>query len=192
MKPLSLQHAKGFTLVEMLIATAITTIVTAILFSGVISAQRCFSATRASAIAKCEQARFSDFMSLDLRRALSVTPGSGEPTIMTLTIPDYYDADGQPRTPTIQKYVGVYGDPTKPVTIAYTKEGSSVYRQVGDAAPVEIAAGVDSIQVSVQDLGKVVKTQVSFLPLFRSTPNAGARAANTLYSSILLRNQRVR
>jgi hypothetical protein len=164
--------------------------VSAILFSGIISAQRCFAASRASAIAKCEQARFSDYMSLDLRRAVSVTPGTGD-TIMTVKIPDYYDANGLPRTPTIIKYVAAYGDPTKPVTILYTKNGSSVFRQVGTATPVEIAAGVNSFQVSVQDLGRVVKTQVTFAPQFRKTPTAATRAATTLYSSILLRNQKV-
>jgi hypothetical protein len=141
-------------------------------------------------MAKCEQSRFSDYMALDLRRALSVTPGADGVTIMTLTIPDYYDSTGQARTPTIIKYVASYGDPTKPVTIVYTKTGSSVFRQVGTAAPVEIAAGVDSFQVSLQDLGKVVKTQVTFTPQFRQTPTAATRAATTLYSSILLRNKR--
>jgi hypothetical protein len=109
---------------------------------------------------------------------------------MTVKIPDYYDSEGKPRTPTITKYVSGYGDPTKPVTIVYTKNGSSVMRQVGTATPVEIAAGVDSFQVSVQDLGKVVKTQVSFTPQFRKIPTTATRTATTLYSSILLRNQR--
>jgi prepilin-type N-terminal cleavage/methylation domain-containing protein len=190
MKRPSSRRPGGFTLVELMVASGIGLVVAAILFSGVIGAQRCFSAASASAMAKCEQSRFSDFMSLDLRRALSVTPGTDGVTIMTLTIPDYYDTTGQPRTPTIVKYVATYGDPTKPVTIIYTKSGSSVFRKVGAAAPVEIAAGVDSFQVSLQDLGKVVKTQVTFTPQFRQTPTAATRAATTLYSSILLRNKR--
>ena len=184
----SSSKAGGFTLVELILASAISTVISAILFSGLMSAQRCFAATRASAIAKCEEARFSDYLSLDLRRALSVTPGTDGVTVVKITIPDYYDALGKPRTPTITKYVATYGDPTKPVTILYTKNGSSVYRQVGTQAPVEIVAGVDSIDVALDKAGKVVKTQVSFTPQFRKTPTAGTRAATTLYSTILLRN----
>ena len=184
----SMSKAGAFTLVETLIATAISAAVSAMLFSGLVGAQRCFAATKASAIAKCEQARFSDYMSLDLRRALSVTPGTDGVTIMKLTIPDFYDAAGKPRTPVITKYAAVYGDPTKPVPIVYTKDGSSIIRQVGTQAPVVIATGVDSIEVSLAKFGKVVKTQVSFAPQFRKTPTAATRAGTTLYSSILLRN----
>jgi prepilin-type N-terminal cleavage/methylation domain-containing protein len=181
----------GFTLVEVMVAGAIGAVVTAILFSGIVSAQRCFAATTASATAKCEQARFSDYMSLDLRRALTVVTGTDGVTILTVTIPDYYDAAGVPRSPTITKYVASYGDPTKPVTIVYTKKGSSVFRQVGAKPPVEIAAGVESLQVAVAASGKVAKTQVNFVPQFSKSSTAAKRAANTLYSTILLRSQKL-
>lgn len=184
--------AKGpcaFTLVELMIASAVGTLAVAAVLAGAIAMQRCFVAAEDFAVAKTDQARLSDYIALDLRRALSVTEGTGN-TIMTVQIPDYYDTNGLPRTPTMINYVASYGNPAVPVTVVYRKVGSSIYRQENAEMPREIAANVQDFELSMDDLGKVVKTQVTFAPRFQRTATAAARTATTVHNTTLLRNKR--
>jgi Tfp pilus assembly protein PilW len=187
--PLS-RGALAFTLIESLIAASVGLLVLGAVLSAAIAMQRCFIAAEDFAVAKTDQARLSDYLALDLRRALTVTPGTDGSTIMTVQIPDYYDAAGQPSTPTITNYVANYGDPARPVSIAYRKIGSSIYRQENARTPREIAANVEDFQLSVQDLGKVVKTQVTFAPRFQRIATVEARTATTVFNTTLLRNKR--
>ena len=189
MKAGLLIRTSGLTVIEILVAASVGTMAMAALFSGVIAIQRCFVSAEDYAVAKTDQARLSDYLAMDLRRALTVTAGTGQ-TILTVQIPDYYDSVGAPRTPTITKFVANYGDPTKPVTVVYRKVGSSIYREENGANAEMVAVNVDDFQLSVQDLGKVVKTQVNFAPRFQRTPTAAARAATTVFNTTLLRNTR--
>jgi len=184
------QKISGLALAEVLIAAVISTLAMAALFSGVIAIQRCFDSAEDYAIAKTDQSRLTDYLALDLRRAVTVTAGTGGDTIMTLQIPDYYDSAGQPRTPTITNYVASYGNPAVMVSVVYRKSGSTVERQENGGSPQTIAVNVQDFEMAVQDLGKVVKTQVTFAPRFRRTPTAATRAATTVYNTTLLRNAR--
>jgi len=192
MKTVFSKAARAFTLVELLIASAVAALAVAAVLAGAIAMQRSFVAAEDFAVAKTDQARLSDYITLDLRRALSVTVGNGDGNpIVTMQIPDYYDPDGLPRTPTISNYVADYGDPAQPVTVVYRKVGSSIYRQENAETPREIAANVEDFQIPKPiDLGKVVKTQVTFAPRFERTATAAARTATTVYSTTMLRNKR--
>lgn len=185
-----LNGAPGFTLVELVISASAGLLALGAVYSGAIAMQRCFVAAEDFAIAKTDQARLSDFIALDLRRALAVTRGTDGTTIMSVQIPDYYDETGKPRTPTIADYVASYGDPTRPVTVTYQKIGSSIYRQETGRAPREVAANVDDFELSIEDLGKVVKTQITFSPRFQRNATAQTRAGTTLFNTTLLRNKR--
>lgn len=189
MKQLARESVRALTLLETLIASTIGAVALAAVASGSISMQRCAAAAEDFAIAKTDQARLSDYMALDLRRALRLTAGTDGVTIMTLQIPDYYDADGQPRTATITNYEAHYGNPAAPVTVVYRKVGSWISRQQGNGTALRIAENVEDFQVSVQDLGKVVKTEVTFLPRF-SRSTAAARKATAVFATTLLRNKR--
>src|SRR5688572_31317057 len=101
-------RSSAFSLVELFVAVSVATLAMAAVFSSSVSMQRCFSAAEHYSVAKTDQSRLSDFMALDLRRAITVTPGTDPSTIVALTMPDYYDIDGKPRTPTITKYVAYY------------------------------------------------------------------------------------
>ena len=180
----------GFTLVEMLVTTAVTTIILAALISSAIAMQRCFAAGDDYATGKCDQMRLSDYLALDLRRALTVTPGSDGVTLLTATIPDFYDTAGQPRVPTVTNNVVNYGSASAPVTVIYTKSGASILRKEGAKAAVEIAQNVTDFQLTVQDLDKVVKTQITFAPQFSRPSGPEARLATTVFNTTLLRNKR--
>ena len=184
------RHAFGFTLIELVISMSAGLLALGAVYSGAMAMQRCFVAAEDFAIGKTDQARLSDFIALDLRRALTVTPGSDGTTIMSVQIPDYYDETGNPRTPTINEYVASYGDPSRPVTVTYQKVGSSIYRQETGRAAREIAADVDDFQLSIEDLGRVVKTRITFAPRFRRGVPGQTRAGTTLFNTTLLRNNR--
>ena len=190
MKTRSIRARSAFTLIEVLIATTLGTFAMAAVVSGAYAIQRCFVAAEDFARGKADQIRLSDFLALDLRRAITITPGSDGITLITLKIPNYYDNSGQPRTPTITNYVASYGDPAVPVTVVYKKQNGSIYRSENNGTQREIAASVEDFQLSVQDLGKVVKTQVTFLPTFRRKANLDSRAATTVFNTTLLRNKR--
>ena len=179
----------GFTLVELMITTAVCSLILSALVSAAVAIQRCYAAGDDYATAKCDQMRLSDYLALDLRRALTVTPGTDGTTLLVLNIPDYYDANGQPVTPTLTKDVVNYNGSSMK-TVVYTKNGSSIYRQEGTGARTEIAANVTDFQVSVQDLNKVVKTQITFAPQFSRKSTQDARTATTVFNTTLLRNKR--
>ncbi len=180
----------AFTLVELMMTTVVASLIIASLVSAAIAMQRNLAAGDDYATAKCDQMRVSDYLALDLRRALTVTSGTNAGTLLVLTIPDYYDSNKQPRVPTISNDVVNYGSAIAPVTVLYTKSGSSIYRQEGSNAATEIASNVSDFQISVQDLNKVVKTQIIFAPQFSRPSSADARLATTVFNTTLLRNKR--
>jgi hypothetical protein len=135
--------------------------------------------------------RLSDYLALDLRRAVKVTPGAGAPLIMVAEIPDYYNSAGEPRIPRVVDHEVCYGDdPTVLRKITYTQSGSSIFRQENNGPQREIATGVADFQIKLEDLGKVVKSQITFAPQFSRNPTQAAREASVTFNTTLLRNKR--
>jgi type II secretory pathway component PulJ len=188
--PWAKRGAVGFTLIETIIATAIAGVIIGAFLVSATSLQRSFTATQAYSASKRDQMRLTDYLALDLRRALTVQASATGSTILTVKVPDYYDANGNPRTPTINKLVADYGNPNAPVTVVYLKEGSSVYRREGNQAMTEIASNVEDFQITIEDLNKVVKTHINFVPKFQPSAGAAARENTTLHNTIWLRNKR--
>src|SRR4051812_48926208 len=95
----------GATFVEMLIASAISIVISGAALASFITVQKAIKASEAYSKAKTDEIRLTDYMARDLRRCLTVTASEvgadGNGTILQLTIPDYYDASGNPRTPII-------------------------------------------------------------------------------------------
>lgn len=180
----------GFTIQEVLVSAAVFSMVCASLFTGALTLKKSLSAAEDFAEGKSDQTRLSDYLAMDLRRAVKFQPGTGG-TIATITIPDFYDAaTGEPRTPVLVDHRVYYNSPTAFSTIVYTKTGSSIYRQVGTAPPQEIAAHVEDFKVALQDLGKVVETQITFQPRFQWNVTKDTSAGSTVYNTTLLRNAR--
>lgn len=180
----------GFTLIETMMATGIAGVIIAALFTSSMLLQRSFQATQAYAASKRDQMRLTDYLALDLRRALTLQAAPGGNTVLTLTIPDFYEADGTPRNPTPNRLVADYGDPAKPVTVTYFKDGASIYRRQNSDKATEIASGVEDFAITIEDLKKVVKTRVSFIPTFRKMPGEATRESTVLHNTVLLRNKR--
>jgi hypothetical protein len=133
--------------------------------------------------------RISDYLALDLRRALAVQAAHNDTTIW---IPKYYGTDGLPQTPTLDGEGNVsYGDPGASVQIHYYLSGGTIYRQQDTATPTALAVNVQDFVFDVTDAGKVVSTRITFNPTFRAGPaSADATAATAFYNTTLLRNAR--
>ena len=181
-----LARRAGWTLTELLLATSISTMLTAGLITAVISLQKSFLASRHHIVAQSEQMLLLDYMGLDLRRALSVAASA---TDLTITIPDYYKSDGTPRNPQIQGSTAAYG-PT-PKSIRYYKTGSIIYRsEAGVGAP--LATNVSDFQMTFQNLGQSINFTITFEPKYQlsGAKTNDRRMATTTFTSTLPRNNR--
>jgi hypothetical protein len=75
-----------------MITCVISAVVSAGLYMAFTSLKRSYAATTDFAINHGDQMRISDYLALDLRRAVAITAGTNDTTI---TIPSYYDASGK-------------------------------------------------------------------------------------------------
>lgn len=179
----------GFLLMDAMIGMSIFTAISLALMMGFVSLERNFAATTDFATNHTDSVRISDYLALDLRRALSIQTTQNNTTI---TIPAYYDANGIPQTPQLDGAGGVYyGSSGSVVQIHYYLSGSTIYRQQDTAPPVAIAENVSDFVFSVTDLGKVATTSITFKPIFRSAgASNSAIAATAIFNTTLLRNTR--
>ena len=189
LKSLSKQRTAGFLLSEMMISTLIFSVISMGLLMGFSSLERNYSATADFALNHADQMRISDYLALDLRRALSVEAAQNDTSIY---IPSYYDSNGNPQTPVLDGKGGVfYGAAGSSVKIHYYLSGGTIYRQKGNTTPIALATNVQDFVFDVTDSGKVVSTRITFNPTFRSgRASADATAATAFYNITLLRNTR--
>lgn len=185
-EPRPSQASRGWTLTELMVAMAISSVLSLGLVTGSMAIQKSFAASRHHIDAQAQQMRLMDHMTLDLRQALTVVV---EDSRLTLTIPDYLDASGQARDPSISGGLAVYG-PT-PRTVMYYQLGSAIYRSEG-ADLVPLATDVADFQLTFQQSGQSVAVALSFLPKFQFSEKnrESVRAGTATYSTTLLRNKR--
>lgn len=183
------RRQSGFLLPETFIAMSIFSAISLALMMGFVSLERNFAATTDFATNHTDAMRISDYLALDLRRALSIQTAQNNTTV---TIPSYYDANGNPQTPQLNGAGGVfYGTSGAVVQIRYYLSNGSIYRQQGTAPPVAIAQNVSDFVFNVTDLGKVATTSITFSPMFNSRgASQNAIAATAVFNTTLLRNSR--
>ena len=181
------RSTNAFTLNELMVSMAVVVIIVAVLLTGSIALQRNFNASMQYVRTQTEQVRVLDYISLDLRRALTVSAANGQ---LSLTIPDYYDANGNPRMPTIADGYAVYGSAANATAVRYYKNGSNIMRSSANKSDV-IAQNVQDFQFNFTDLGQVIQVSITFLPTFRQNGNKEeARGGTSASIRTLLRNRR--
>jgi type II secretory pathway component PulJ len=183
------QACGGFLMSEMMISTLVFAAISMGLLMGFTALERNYAAATDFALNHADQMRISDYLALDLRRALSVTAA---PNDTTIRIPTYYDSNGVPQSPALDGHGGVhYGGAGSSVAIHYYLSGGIIYRQQGTAPPVALAVNVQDFVFDVTDAGKVVSSRITFNPTFTSgRASADATAATAFYNTTLLRNAR--
>ena len=162
-KAMRKHSTNAFTLNELMVSMAVVMIIVAVLLTGSVALQRNFNASMQYVRTQTEQIRVLDYMSLDLRRALTVSATNGQ---LELTIPDYYDENGNPRMPSISDGYAVYGSGSNATAIRYYKDGSNIMRSSGNTSVV-IAQNVQDFQFNFTDLGQVIQVSITFVPTFR-------------------------
>jgi type II secretory pathway component PulJ len=184
----------GFLLAEMMISTILFAAISIGLLMGFTALQRNYTATSDFALNHADQMRISDYLALDLRRALALNAAQNDTTIY---IPSYYDNTGQPQTPTLDGHGGIYyGAAGSSVSVHYYLSGGTIYRQQNGGwpasqTPVALAVNVQDFIFNIIDSGKVVSTRITFNPTFTSgRASADATAATAFYNTTLLRNTR--
>jgi len=187
----------AFTLTEVMISSVIFSSVSLGLLMGFTSLERSFAATTDFATNHADEMRISDYLALDLRRAVSLQATQNDTTIF---IPRYYDGNGFPQMPTLDGKGGVYyGTSGNSVRVRYYLSGSTIYREQVDwplsISPayktIPVAENVKDFIFNITDLGKVVTTKITFNPTFRSAgASAAAIAATAFNNTTLLRNTR--
>lgn len=179
----------AFVLTEIMVSTLIFSAVSLGLFLGFTSLERNFSATADFSVNHSDQMRISDYLALDLRRALAVQAASNDTTI---SIPTYYDAQGNPQEAMLDAkgdvYYGTHGSSTK---FHYYLSAGTIYRQEDAKVPIALAENVHDFVFEVTDAGKVVSTRIVFNPTFKAkSGSTDGAAATAFYNTTLLRNTR--
>ena len=185
----TVEHAAGFTLTELSISVAIFSMVSIGLLMGFTSLERSYTATATYTINHADQLRISDYLAVDLRRAVAVQAAQNDTSIY---IPSYYDANGAVQTPTLDGNGSVYyGAKGSSVKVRYYLSNGTIYRQEGNGPPIVLAENVQGFVFDVTDIGKVVKTKITFNPRFVSAgASTTATASTAFYNTTLLRNTR--
>lgn len=179
----------GFLMSEMMISTMVFAAISLGLLMGFTALERNYVAVTDFATNHADEMRISDYLALDLRRALAVTAARNDTIVY---IPSYYDQNGNPRAPVLDGDGGVYyGTAGSSIAVHYYLSGGTIYRQQGTANAVALAINVQDFIFDVTDAGKVVSTRITFNPTFVSgRASADATAATAFYNTTLLRNTR--
>ena len=179
----------GYTISELIVSTSIFCSISLGLLMGFTSLERNYAATSDFSLNHADEMRISDYMAMDLRRAIAIQAARNDTTIL---IPAYYDQTGTPRTPTLDGQGGVfYGAAGSSVTVHYYLMAGTIYRQQDTAPALPLAVNVQDFTFDVTDAGKVVTTRIAFNPTFNSGgASAAATTATAFYNTTLLRNSR--
>lgn len=203
---------RAFTLVEMMTTVGCSSFILAAVITAGVALQRSFAAVEGYSIAEGNQMRVLDYMAMDSRRcySASVTTDVNNISTLTLTVPNYYDANGNPVNPGFYDSAGNpvvpgsaqdatvgYGGGTTSISYYITKDqnGRPLYfmRQVGtDPSKAKpIATNVSSFTITPQDLSSNVTCSITFSPTFTSSRTNNA-AGTTVYCNVFLQNPRAR
>jgi hypothetical protein len=187
---------RAFTLIEMLMSMAGSSILLTALVVGGVALMRSFAAVEGYSFSDGDQLRVSDYIALDVRRALTASVDANN--VLTITIPNYYDnnntnpkwSNAHALDPSFDANGAIkYANTT--TTIRYYKLSSNFIREV-NGIPSTIATNVSSFQVTSQDLTSSVSCSITFSPSFMTVEGSDAVNGTTLYSNTFLRNATAR
>jgi prepilin-type N-terminal cleavage/methylation domain-containing protein len=189
-----LKKTSGLTLVEVMIAMSVSSLVMGAAYTSFITIQRTVKSSIKYSTSKTTQLRLSDYLARDLRCALRIkvhtVNATADGDILEVELPDYYDANNQPVTPVITKYTVNYGDPATPVKIRYYKYQGKLFRKEDNLPAQEVADEVQDFEILLSDFNKVITTQITFTSSLTGINSANAQTNSAVYNTTLLRNKR--
>src|SRR4051812_46368729 len=203
---LKLTSKSAFTIAEMAVALAASSVVLGATLTSSTSLQKSFKAIDSYFGTHMQQIRIVDYLSRDVKRGLVVTTSVDLQTV-TVTLPNYIiqrgdpewiannALEGTPRTPTMtytpSGWQVNYGNTTS--TVVYSINGMSILR-TENGTVTTIAASTDQLVPQTTDVElantEYAKTSVTFQPIFTSGGSVASRSGTTVYSTAYLRNKR--
>ena len=190
------RRAAAFTLVELLVATALGSVVMGWVGLSFVSLQRSFEASNYQMTAQNDQLRVLDYLSRDLRMASAVATANGS-TKVVLTL----SADGSGTSlnlgPLLNGLLGgsaTGGASTRSAasgaagsgdTVAYYVEGGQFIREFNGTQTV-IADTVAGVTFTPD--GAFLKTDVLFTPRYSCSPTTARQPDTRASNRIFLRN----
>jgi prepilin-type N-terminal cleavage/methylation domain-containing protein len=173
----------AFTLVEMMIASGIGSIVLALAMTGTGLIERSFFASRFHATAQNDQLRISDFLAKDLRPATAVNiTRSGQQVDLEIPAQDAPLLQVKLNVPVLDNILATPPKPNR--KIRYTVQGQELYREESGRR-VCLARNLKSFQ-AVRS-GVAVTVSSSFVPQYSRKMTAAATEATTMRRSVLVR-----
>jgi type II secretory pathway component PulJ len=206
MKLSSSKKTGGFTLSEVMIATALSTLIIGGALTSSVALQKSFNAVDNYFATHMQQVRIIDYLNRDVNRGLIVTT-SVDLQSVTVTMPNYLiqsgDAEaianpaliGTPRTPTVtQTTSGMqvnYG--TTATTVVYSINGMSILR-TENGVVTTIASSTDQLVPQTTDVDlantEYANTSVTFQPIFTTGGSVAGRTGTNICATAYLRNKR--
>jgi len=189
----------GFTLPEMMLALATSSVVLGATLTSSSSLQKSFNAIDNYFGTHMQQVRIVDYLSRDVKRGLIVTTSVDLQTV-SITVPNYViqagDPEavanpalvGTPRTPTMtytpSGWQVNYGPSTS--TVVYSINGLSILR-TENGVVTTIASSTDQLVPKTTDVElantEYTKTNITFQPMFTSGGQVASRTGTTVYST---------
>lgn len=216
LNPVSSANVRAFTLVEMMLSVPVGIALLGSLALAATALQTTFNATDEYYKSTGDQMRVLDFISLDMRRAVSGSVSNNTQTL-TLNLLDYIDYSvdpPRPRTATIGVSGTVtYGASGTPPTVVYTVTGSSPNQTItrtytppsGPATTTTLSAPADyefscfdpnnagsTANFSFGGAGQpaLITAKITFKPKYNRLSLGSSRAGTTASMTMLLRNHK--
>ena len=195
MIPQSGSKPRAFTLVEMLVAAAVISVAFAALAVASIALQRSLYSARDYSNALNTQSRIADYIRRDLRNGLDAgVELSGKR--LWVDLPDDYDAQGNPISPTIgANQTVVYTTPGARMRMRYYLNGTNFVREGGGSTTVVAPNASEFDPTFTPIVTDGVLTAVRFSLTYsgkfgpRASTSAVARQATQLNTVLSLRNK---
>ena len=206
MKLASSKRISGFTLAEIMVAVAISSIIVGGAITSTVALQKSFNAVDNYFATHMQQVRIIDYLNRDVKRGLIVTT-SVDLQSVTVTVPNYLiqtgDSEalanpaliGTPRNPLVaQTPTGLqvnYG--TSSTTVIYSINGMSILRSENGVVTT-IASSTDQLVPQTTDVEmantEYAQTSVTFMPIFTTAGSVASRTGTNICATAYLRNKR--
>jgi len=158
------------------------------LISGTVALLRVFSAVDTYSTANGDETRILDFICRDVRNSLSSQSPqviiTSSPPGLQVTVPQYFDSNGNAIMPTVSGTSVAYGTP---MTITYALNGTNLTRTSGSSTPTELSANMLSFTPVVDNAydstGRTIKITLTFNSTFRAAWSSAGTSLSTRVST---------
>lgn len=182
----------GFTLVELMVATGVSSVLFAGMMIGASALQRGYAAAFHQIQCQEDEMRVIDYITRDLRRAAGVVIAN-QNRLLTVTLPDQVDLSTTTlRTPTIVAGEVQYGN--TPATVSYYVSGTAFIRRENNVETI-----LSTNRFGLEDFfiyndtpaanPPLIRFTISFVQQFSRSGGVDTRAATRCSSVVRLRNK---